>query len=199
MQRPFIDVGESIAIAKNIAPLPSPGIPLAPTVDLCRRLITEEVRETIEAIDTENLVEIADGIADAIYVLLFAAHAYGLPMPAIWDEVHRTNMAKFPICTACNGTKTAPKGALSMSVGGGLDFDCAVCNGQGRTVIVVNGKFQKPPGWQPPNIARVLAEAHLAVPIDADPLVDPRTAAAFQTGLERLGLPRAAKNPLPQV
>jgi len=75
----------------------SPGLPAAETKALCLRLIKEELEEELlPAIERDDLVEIADAIADAIFVLLFAARAYGLPIVALWREVVRTNMAKFP-------------------------------------------------------------------------------------------------------
>jgi len=58
------------------------------------RLIEEEVRETLNALDNNDLVGIADGIADSIVVLLGTAISYGIDLRPIWDEVHRTNMAK---------------------------------------------------------------------------------------------------------
>ena len=57
-------------------------------------LLTEEFIETINAIEREDLVEIADGLADLVYVALGTAHEYGIPLDRVWTEVHRTNMAK---------------------------------------------------------------------------------------------------------
>lgn len=75
----------------------TPGIPLARTRVLCRNLIDGEVnKELLIAIKDGDIVEIADGIADSIYVLVYTAHCYGIPLERVWDEVQRTNMAKFP-------------------------------------------------------------------------------------------------------
>lgn len=62
--------------------------------DLRLKLIKEEVEETLEAILKEDLVELADGICDSIVVLLGTAITYGIDIRPIWDEIHRTNMAK---------------------------------------------------------------------------------------------------------
>ena len=71
-----------------------PHIPSLELKELRGTLIIEEIEETLNAMDEDNLVEIADGIADSIVVLLGAAITYGIDMRPIWDEVHRTNMAK---------------------------------------------------------------------------------------------------------
>lgn len=57
-------------------------------------LVLEEMEETLKAIQGNDLVGIADGICDSIVVLLGTAVTYGIDIRPIWDEVHRTNMAK---------------------------------------------------------------------------------------------------------
>lgn len=58
------------------------------------RLILEELSELSEAMDNNNLVEIADSIADLLYVVFGTALAYGLPMDKIFQQVHESNMSK---------------------------------------------------------------------------------------------------------
>jgi predicted HAD superfamily Cof-like phosphohydrolase len=80
-------------------------------------LISEEVSETLEALKSGDLVELADGIADAIYVLLGTAVSYGLNIRPVWDEVHRSNMAKLPGEKTGDGTKPLkPEGWLAPQV-----------------------------------------------------------------------------------
>lgn len=75
----------------------SPGFPTAKAQVLCRNLIEGEVnKELLPALAEGDLVEIADGIADSIYVLVYTAHCYGIPINEVWAEVQHTNMAKFP-------------------------------------------------------------------------------------------------------
>jgi len=57
-------------------------------------LISEEIHELDMALDEVDLVEVADAIADSIYVLIGLGLRLGIPLQAVWDEVHRSNMAK---------------------------------------------------------------------------------------------------------
>jgi predicted HAD superfamily Cof-like phosphohydrolase len=58
------------------------------------RLILEEVEEFVEASRAANLVEIADALADLVYVTYGAALHYGLDLDEAVAEVHRANMSK---------------------------------------------------------------------------------------------------------
>lgn len=72
----------------------STGWPEDQRVQLRVDLINEEVRELLEAISQRNLADTADGMADLIYVVIGAAIEFGIPLPEIWNEVQRSNMAK---------------------------------------------------------------------------------------------------------
>jgi predicted HAD superfamily Cof-like phosphohydrolase len=71
-----------------------PEIPEAKRCDLRIRLIEEEVAETIKAIRENDIVEVADGLADIIYVVIGTALEFGIPLDLVWAEVQRSNMAK---------------------------------------------------------------------------------------------------------
>ena len=59
------------------------------------RLIREEVvDELFPALENEDLIQIADGIADAIYVLIGTAISYGIDLRPVWIAVQEANMAK---------------------------------------------------------------------------------------------------------
>lgn len=69
---------------------------------LAESLITEEVlNETLPALraycanpSLENKALLADGIVDSVYVLLHTANSLDIPFDLIWEEVHKSNMAK---------------------------------------------------------------------------------------------------------
>jgi phosphoribosyl-ATP pyrophosphohydrolase len=72
-----------------------PSVPAEHVRKFRKDLIEEEVvKELIPAIETGNIEKVADGIADAIYVLYGTAIAFGIDMEPIWNEVHRSNMEK---------------------------------------------------------------------------------------------------------
>jgi predicted HAD superfamily Cof-like phosphohydrolase len=57
-------------------------------------LAVEELAEWVEAHAAGDLTAAADAWGDRLYVLLGDAIATGLPGPAIFEEVHRSNMTK---------------------------------------------------------------------------------------------------------
>ena len=58
------------------------------------QLIQEELDEYETAAIERDLVEVADGLADILYVVLGTCVAHGIDIQAIFDEVHRSNMTK---------------------------------------------------------------------------------------------------------
>ncbi len=73
------------------------GMPSDDVIEFRKNLIIEEVvEELLYAMETKDIIKVADGITDGIYVLLGAAIAYGIDLEPIWNEVHRTNMQKEP-------------------------------------------------------------------------------------------------------
>ena len=76
--------------------LTTPQIPDAKRCQLRVNLIQEELNELKEAIATNDLVEVADALADIQYVLSGTVHEFGLGprFKELFDEVHRSNMSK---------------------------------------------------------------------------------------------------------
>ena len=57
-------------------------------------LIKEELEELRIAIDTKNLVEVADALTDILYVTYGAGHAFGINLDKCFNEVQQSNMSK---------------------------------------------------------------------------------------------------------
>ena len=59
-------------------------------------LMKEENDEYFEAIQNNNIIEIADALGDMLYILCGTILAHGLQdkMEAVFDEIHRSNMSK---------------------------------------------------------------------------------------------------------
>lgn len=58
------------------------------------RLITEERGELLTALAAEDIVGVADALADLLYVVIGSAHQWGIPIERVFAEVHRSNMTK---------------------------------------------------------------------------------------------------------
>ena len=79
--------------------LPVLETPTIPDPDRCRlriNLLREELKELEEAIADNDLVEVADALADLQYVLSGAILEFGLAdhFTPLFEEVHRSNMSK---------------------------------------------------------------------------------------------------------
>lgn len=62
--------------------------------DLRIALLDEEVEELRDAMLKGDIVAIADGIADVVFVAVGTAVPYGVPFDDAFAEVHRSNMTK---------------------------------------------------------------------------------------------------------
>lgn len=75
----------------------SPGHPSEDRIKLRRELISEEYWEYDRAVEKGDLVNLAQELADIIYVVYGAALEYGIPLDDVVAEVHRANMSKLDI------------------------------------------------------------------------------------------------------
>ena len=57
-------------------------------------LIEEELNELKDAVEDNDIIAIADALADLDYVVNGAAIEYGIDLPTVTAEVHRSNMTK---------------------------------------------------------------------------------------------------------
>ena len=62
--------------------------------DLRISLINEELDEFREAINNNNIKEVADALTDILYVTYGAGHAFGIDLDKCFEEVQRSNMSK---------------------------------------------------------------------------------------------------------
>ena len=71
-----------------------PSFPSAKITQLRYSLIKEELNELKEAMDKNNLKEVADALTDILYVTYGAGHAFGINLDACFTEVQSSNMSK---------------------------------------------------------------------------------------------------------
>lgn len=68
--------------------------PTEPQNELYMKLVQEEFDETLDAFVKGDTVELADGIADMVWVLMGLASSVGIPFDQVWEEVKASNMSK---------------------------------------------------------------------------------------------------------
>ena len=57
-------------------------------------LIKEELTELTEAMNNNDLLEVADALTDILYVTYGAGHAFGINLDKCFKEVQNSNMSK---------------------------------------------------------------------------------------------------------
>ena len=57
-------------------------------------LIKEELSELTDAMNNNDLLEVADALTDILYVTYGAGHAFGIDLDKCFDEVQNSNMSK---------------------------------------------------------------------------------------------------------
>lgn len=57
-------------------------------------LVTEEYEETLEAFKQGDVIGIADGLADMVWVIMGLANVLNIPFEDVWGEVRASNMSK---------------------------------------------------------------------------------------------------------
>ena len=60
-------------------------------------LISEELEELKNAMESKDLLEVADALTDILYVTYGAGHALGINLDKCFDEVQNSNMSKLGI------------------------------------------------------------------------------------------------------
>lgn len=73
--------------------VPTSDLPSDEVTSIMRKL-SEEVGELQTAIEGSDIVDIADGLADSVYVLAGMADQFGLDLDILLNVVHESNMTK---------------------------------------------------------------------------------------------------------
>lgn len=93
---------------------------------LRRKLLREEFNEYEEAEEKDDLVEIADALADIMYIAVGTASAYGIDLEPVWREVQRSNLDKIDpktgkVTRRADGKVLKPEGWVGPDVKGVLE------------------------------------------------------------------------------
>jgi len=62
--------------------------------ELACALIEEEAAEFRAAVEASDLIEIADAVADLLWVVLEAGITFGIPIEEVFAEIRRSNLTK---------------------------------------------------------------------------------------------------------
>jgi predicted HAD superfamily Cof-like phosphohydrolase len=126
MEKQIIQVGEFQAAFGIEAPKRPTLLPKERAV-FRHKLLKEEVKEIEQGEKAKDIVQVADGIIDSMYILIGTAHEYGFAdrLVMMFDEVHRSNM-----------TKMGP---------------------DGKAIFREDGKVMKPETYCAPNLDRILS------------------------------------------
>ncbi len=74
--------------------------PIGKTVGLTNRvklrtdMLAEEFNEYVEALNNYDITEVADALADMVYIACGTAVEFGIRFDDVFAEVHRANMSK---------------------------------------------------------------------------------------------------------
>ena len=72
----------------------TPDFPDSKIVQLRIDLIQEELNELKEAINNNDIIEVADALTDILYVTYGAGHSFGVDLDSCFNEVQNSNMSK---------------------------------------------------------------------------------------------------------
>lgn len=132
--------------------LTEPAIPPSSRCQLRIDLISEELQELKEAIDKQDLVEVADALCDIQYVLSGAILEFGLAekFRALFEEVQRSNMSK-----ACKNEKEAQE-TVSFYKNKGTDCYFREVDGLFLVYRTSDNKTLKSIYYSPADLAAIL-------------------------------------------
>lgn len=71
-----------------------PAMPPPDIADFRVEFIAEELDELRQAVANQDLVKVADGLGDLLYVVYGAGLAFGIDLEPVFAEIHRSNLTK---------------------------------------------------------------------------------------------------------
>lgn len=133
--------------------LESPQIPSKERCELRVSLLQEELNELKQAIEDNDLVEIADALADLQYVLSGAILEFGLKdkFDTLFDEVQRSNMSK-----ACNSQQEALATLSHYKQKDGTEGRYEEVNGKYIVYRSADNKVLKSVGYSPASLQDII-------------------------------------------
>ena len=139
----------------NAPILDTPQIPSQQRCELRVSLLQEELNELEEAIENNDLVEIADALADLQYVLSGAVLEFGLgeKFVDLFNEVQRSNMSK-----ACNSELEAQATIEHYKQKDGTKGYYKENNGKWLVYREEDDKVLKSVGYSPADLKTIINE-----------------------------------------
>ena len=133
--------------------LDTPQIPSADRCKLRVSLIAEELKELQEAIDNNDLVEVADALCDIQYVLSGAVLEFGLgeKFVDLFNEVQRSNMSK-----ACSSQPEAEATVKFYLEKDGTEAEIMQDGDKFLVYRIADNKVLKSVGYSPADLKGVL-------------------------------------------
>lgn len=126
------------------------GLPKRAVRKLRKSLIKEEFKEFLLGEKNNDIVEIADALADLIYVINGTAASYGIPLDDIFQTVHDSNMDK--TCASEEIAKETVEHYASLPEPVVTHYEEK--NGKWIVYRSADNKVLKRKGWTAPDLAQ---------------------------------------------
>lgn len=90
----FLEMARAFHVKYGLPVSNTPGVISPGEASFRHTILEEEVNELWSSCCDEDIVGIADALADITYVVCGTAVVYGIPLDEVFKEVHRSNMTK---------------------------------------------------------------------------------------------------------
>lgn len=130
----------------------TPGLPKRKIRSLRKRLLKEEHKEYTDGEKANDIIEIADALADQLYIINGTAAAYGIPLDEIFNIVHDSNMDKTCVSEAHAQETVEHYASLPEPV------ETYYKENNGRWIVYrkADNKVLKRRGWTAPDFSHLL-------------------------------------------